>query len=123
MPRTPEMPAQEALHREIPDVVLNESVTGPATVDTFDLNDVENGGTPGNGTSVIGKWIYIQSDVDYYWRRYNDSAPNSTSMQNGILWPKNTIQEIWVDPNSSKQNIAVEGANAGTIKIEVGTGN
>lgn len=121
--RTPDQPAQEALHREIPDSALNESLTGAATVDEIDLGDVDNGGTAGEGTSILGKWVFVQCDVAFYWRRYSgETAPNSTSMQTGILWPADEVHEFFIDGNIAATNLAVEGAGAGTLKIELGSG-
>jgi len=118
--RTPEKPAKEALYREIPDTTAPESLTGPATVDTFDLADVDDGTSD---QSVLDRWVYVQCDVDYYMRRYSGSAPASAAMQAGILWPANTIQEFYVDGGNANTMLAVEGSAAGTIIFEFGSGS
>lgn len=120
--RTAEKPAKEVLYREIPDVSLAEAVTGAGTVDEIDLSDVNNGGTPGDGTSALERWVYVQCDSAFYARRYGETAPLTAAMVTGILWAADTVHEFYVDGNISRGNLAVESVSAGTLKIEFGSG-
>lgn len=120
--RDPSIPAREALYREIPgEPALNEAITGAATVNEINLADVENGGAPGDGTSVLGRWVYITpKGGDVYMRRYNvdDGAPSSASMQKGALWPDGVREEFYIDANDGRLRLAVEGAAACTLVFE-----
>lgn len=120
--RDPSIPAREALYREIPgEAALNETITGAATVDEIDLADVDNGGTPGDGTSVLGRWVFVTpKGGDVYMRRYTTagSAPASASMQKGAVWPDGVREEFFFDENDGKQQLAVEGTAACTLVFE-----
>ena len=71
------------------------------------------------GTSVLGRWVYVTPvGADVYMRRYSDTAPDSTSMQKGALWPDGTREEFFVDANDSKTKLAVEGTAACTLVFE-----
>lgn len=116
--RSPDLPAREALFREIPDTSKSVAVTGAATVDEIDLSDID-------GVSVLGRWIFLTPrGCSVYLRRYpqGGSAPASASMQAGTLWTDGQTEEFFVDPNVGNTMLAVEGTAAGDLVFEFGSG-
>lgn len=121
--RTADKAAKGALIREIPDTSMTESITGAATVDEIDLSDVENGGTPGNGTSVLDRWVYVTPiGASVYMRRFSGTAPNSASMQAGRLYADGETQEFFIDGGIGRTELAVEGTAACELVFEFGSG-
>lgn len=114
--RSPDLPAREALYREIPDISKSVAITGATTVDEIDLTDID-------GESVAGRWIFLTPrGCSVYMRRFNATAPNSAAMQAGTLWADGQTEEFYVDPNTAVLNLAVEGTAAGDLVFEFGSG-
>lgn len=117
--RSPDLPAREALYREIPDVSVSVAITGPGTVDEINLANVGGGAGP----SLAGRWIFLTPrGCSVYLRRYSTTAPLTGAMITGTLWADGQTEEFYIDPNTSVLNLAVEGTAAGDLVLEYGSG-
>jgi hypothetical protein len=109
--RSPERAAREAVFREIPTAIVELTLTGSGTVDTFDLAALAPG--------ALGQWVWITpKGGSAFLRRYTGSAPSSASMQSGRAWPDGETEEVWLDERSAA-SLAAEGDTASmTVVIE-----
>lgn len=90
--------------RTIPDSKPVETVgTSQAN---FELDDFNDGGTPGNGTDLSGKWVTFRATVGTITIQRATSDPSLTAGQ-GFTIDVDTQQELYIDPDGEMTCYAI----------------